>query len=113
MFRLILIPLDGTPFAERGVPTAIMLARAGRGRLLLARVHVPPPPLVAVDPVVHSVVHGAVAPDPTPLGEMARMEAAARDYLDEVTRRVAAHAGVPVDSALVSDTEPHDALHAL
>ena len=43
----ILVPLDGTPFAERAIPAAARLARLGRGSLVLARVEEPAMPMVA------------------------------------------------------------------
>jgi nucleotide-binding universal stress UspA family protein len=45
--RSVLVPLDGSPFAEQALPWALAIARAARARLRLALVHqVPyPPPL--------------------------------------------------------------------
>ncbi len=37
MFRTILVPLDGSPAAERALPLAAALARAAEGRLVLVR----------------------------------------------------------------------------
>jgi nucleotide-binding universal stress UspA family protein len=102
MFRLILVPLDGTSFAEHAVPAAAALARAGSARLLLAHAYVPPAPL--------SDVEGVVVSDPNLLREL---ESAARDYLDDVTRRVTAHAGVPVEATMVRAGVAHSAIHAL
>jgi len=43
--RSVLVPLDGSPFAEQALPWAVAIARAARARLRLALVHqVPPPP---------------------------------------------------------------------
>jgi nucleotide-binding universal stress UspA family protein len=42
--RSILLPLDGSPFAEHAVPWATALARAARARLRLILVHQPPEP---------------------------------------------------------------------
>ena len=42
MFRTILIPLDGSPFAEQALPVAIELARRSEAQLTVARVHQPP-----------------------------------------------------------------------
>jgi nucleotide-binding universal stress UspA family protein len=41
MLRSILVPLDGSPLAERAVPIACDLARRGKGSLHLVRAHVP------------------------------------------------------------------------
>jgi nucleotide-binding universal stress UspA family protein len=101
MFRQILVPLDGTPFAEQAVPTAIMLARAGRGRLLLARVFEPPPMALSDTGVPF-----------TDAATIDAMFAAARDELDAEASRVAEHAQVPVQSALVTG-DVATALHTL
>jgi nucleotide-binding universal stress UspA family protein len=92
MFGLILVPLDGTPFAERAVPTAIGLMRRVHGRLLLAHVFAEAPPVDA----------------PEPEG----IEAAAWEYLRDVAARIAARADVPVDHVLATGDVPH-ALHRL
>ena len=42
-FRSILLPLDGSPFAEHAVPWAAAIARTARARLRLALVHQSPP----------------------------------------------------------------------
>jgi nucleotide-binding universal stress UspA family protein len=45
-FQSILVPLDGSPFAEQALPLAAELAKRGGGKLLLALVHqLPPNPL--------------------------------------------------------------------
>src|SRR5688572_10569727 len=46
MFRSILVPLDGTRFAEAALPTAALLVRRARGRLHLLLAHQPTPALV-------------------------------------------------------------------
>jgi nucleotide-binding universal stress UspA family protein len=38
VYTTYLVPLDGSPFAERALPYALVLARAARGRLILLRV---------------------------------------------------------------------------
>jgi nucleotide-binding universal stress UspA family protein len=43
MIQSILVPLDGSRFAERALPTAVALAQRTGARLLLTRVHVPLP----------------------------------------------------------------------
>jgi nucleotide-binding universal stress UspA family protein len=39
VYRTILVPLDGSGFAEHALPTAVHLAAGAKARLLLARVH--------------------------------------------------------------------------
>jgi nucleotide-binding universal stress UspA family protein len=43
MFRNFVVPLDGSELAERALPYAVRLARAGQGRLMLVRVALAPP----------------------------------------------------------------------
>lgn len=41
MIRSLLVPLDGSPFAEQALPLAVALARQAGAAIHLARVHVP------------------------------------------------------------------------
>ncbi|MGI9147355.1 MAG: universal stress protein [Chloroflexota bacterium] len=43
MFRKLVVPLDGSELAERALPYAVRLARAGQGRISLVRVALAPP----------------------------------------------------------------------
>ena len=43
MYRTILVPLDGSPFAEQALPIAMHLAAGAKAPLLLVRVHQVPP----------------------------------------------------------------------
>jgi nucleotide-binding universal stress UspA family protein len=43
MFRNFVVPLDGSELAERALPYAVRLARAGQGRISLVRVALAPP----------------------------------------------------------------------
>ena len=44
-FRSIVVPLDGSPFAEQAIPAATAIARATRAKVRLVLVHrLPPPP---------------------------------------------------------------------
>jgi len=45
MFRNFVVPLDGSEWAERALPYALRLARAGQGRISLVRVALAPPPM--------------------------------------------------------------------
>jgi nucleotide-binding universal stress UspA family protein len=52
MFRTILVPLDGSPFAEHALPLALSIARRARAGLRLIRVHIPTAPIYAEGMVV-------------------------------------------------------------
>ncbi|HLZ28095.1 MAG TPA: universal stress protein [Chloroflexota bacterium] len=45
MFRKFVVPLDGSELAERALPYAVRLARAGQGRIILVRAALAPPPM--------------------------------------------------------------------
>jgi nucleotide-binding universal stress UspA family protein len=86
MIRSILVPLDGSPFAEHALPLAMTLARRAGASLHLVQVHVP---VLAID--------GATLLDDTLNSTLLERE---RDYLADVRRRVAEHVNVPVHSSL-------------
>ena len=46
MFRKLLVPLDGSDSAERALPYAVRLARAGQGGITLVQIALAQPPLV-------------------------------------------------------------------
>ncbi len=48
MFRSILVPLDGSKFAEAAVPTALRLARTSQGKLHLVSAHIPAAAIVGM-----------------------------------------------------------------
>ena len=106
MTTSILVPIDGSPFSEQALPTAVAIARRTGARLQLVRVH---------EPVFTGPPFGDMpAPDPAWDREM-RLEAEAR--LRELARRVM-KAGVeasavvvdgPVASALANYVEEVDA----
>lgn len=75
--RNILVPLDGSPFAESVLPMAIDVARRAAARLTLATVHTPAP--VAAG-------ENVILPD---AGFDDEMRADIRAYLDFVRRRIA------------------------
>lgn len=85
MYKSIMVPLDGSGFAEEALPTAIRLARAGGGRLVLARV---------VDRAAPSLLlTSALAEEAwtdTPADRAA-------DYLEEVSDRILHRTGVHSD----------------
>jgi nucleotide-binding universal stress UspA family protein len=49
MIRSVLVPLDGSDFAEQALPLAATIARACRAKVRLVTVHEPPPPSLAAD----------------------------------------------------------------
>jgi nucleotide-binding universal stress UspA family protein len=49
MIRSVLVPLDGSPFAEHALPLAVTIARQARAKLRLLTVHRPPPAPLAAD----------------------------------------------------------------
>jgi nucleotide-binding universal stress UspA family protein len=73
----VLVPLDGTPFAEQALPLARLVARRAGGALLVAHVVEPPLPV--------SEIRGAVVADPATTRELRR---AAQDYVDDVVARL-------------------------
>jgi nucleotide-binding universal stress UspA family protein len=49
VIRSVLVPLDGSPFAEQALPLAATIARAFRTKLRLVTVHAPPAPPASPD----------------------------------------------------------------
>ena len=87
--RTILLPLDGSPFAERALPLAMTLARRSGGGLRLALVHQVPPPPSTQDAVgVYVDIERAV-------------RKAERGYLRGIATRAAATLGRPVRSVIL------------
>lgn len=89
MYRSILVPLDGSTFAEHVLPLARSIARRAGAALQLALVHVP---------IAARYVDGMVIYD-EPLD--ARLKEHEREYLNEVTKRVATDLDVPVTFELI------------
>jgi nucleotide-binding universal stress UspA family protein len=91
--RGVLVPLDGSPFAEQALPWAAAIARAARARLRLVLVH--------------------QSPSPPPLDEAGRrlytrielsLLKAQRDYLAKVAGRAREEHGVQVARATLQGT---------
>jgi nucleotide-binding universal stress UspA family protein len=97
-FRSVLLPLDGSPFAERAVPWAAAIARKARARLRLALVHqVPqPPPLDAGSVRLYTKIELA-------------LRKSERDYLRRVAARVRAADPIQLATATLTG-EPAPAL---
>jgi nucleotide-binding universal stress UspA family protein len=90
MFSTILVPLDGSPFAEQALPWALSLARRSGGRVELVRGHV----LYALkDPAASWCPY-----DPAAEAKCKREE---QLYLEATARWLAAVWPVPITTALV------------
>jgi len=95
MFRCVIVPLDGTRFAEHAVPVAMALAVADDCRLILAHIDVAPLPLD--EPRVVNV------DDPTNRDEYT---AAILDYLTDVAGRISASKRVDVEWVILTGDVP-------
>ena len=91
--RSILIPLDGSPFAEHAIPWATALARAARAKLRLTLVHQPPdhPPTDPASRRLYTRIQLA-------------LRKAQRDYLRAAATRIKAEGPVRVTSATLHGT---------
>ena len=101
----VLVPLDGTRFAEQALPIARLIARRAGGDRLLAHVVEPPAPLADVG----GATAGVVLDDPRTTRELRR---AAQDYLDDVVARMTrgARARAPGSSHPPIPTDDRDTL---
>ena len=90
MFRTILVPLDGSRFAETALPTAAYLARKARGRLHLMLAHQPAGALVGVGEMV--VPSNDLDPE---------LRLRERAYVEETAARVGDVGGGPIEFQLV------------
>jgi nucleotide-binding universal stress UspA family protein len=91
MIRSILVPLDGSPFAEQALPLAAAIARACRAKLRLVLVHQPPLPPPNAD-LADLYLKADL--------EQRRAE---RAYLKQQATRLRAEASVPVVVATLDD----------
>lgn len=91
MLRRIIVPLDGSAFAETAIPAAAALARGQRGHLELVMVHSP----------------GLSGPNPTAaLAQDARIRAYEEAYLIQKARSSADAADGPVASSVLDGPVP-------
>jgi nucleotide-binding universal stress UspA family protein len=88
-YRLILVPLDGSDFAEHALPTALRLARDHGAALHIVRVYVP----------VAGVYGERAVPYDAALDRELMKQA--KDYLDGVVKRLAEVAGIRSSSVLL------------
>lgn len=96
--RTILVPLDGSPFAESALPVALGLARLAGARMRLARVHTYVPPAAA---------EGAFAFDQTADN---LLRCSAREYLQQLADRLRPTVGVELDPRLLEGAAAAEAL---
>jgi nucleotide-binding universal stress UspA family protein len=91
MIRSVLVPLDGSPFAEQALPLGVTIARACRAKLRLALVHEPPLP--------------PPSPDQADLFLIADLQRrrAERAYLKEQAARLRADGPLTVVTAVLDD----------
>ncbi len=91
MLNRIMVPLDGSEFAEFALPTAVALARrAGSTTLDLVLVHEPLVPTVAADGV------------PVPAGDFdAELRKQHEEYLRLTTQRVRSRSGITVTASIL------------
>ena len=89
MYRTILVPLDGSAFAEHALPLAVSIARRAGATLRLVRVHVPAATLYRNSDLAANLDLDALVRDEE------------RPYLDHVSGRIAQVCGLRPDVALL------------
>jgi nucleotide-binding universal stress UspA family protein len=89
MFRSILVPLDGSPASEHAVPWALSIAQQDGTAVHLARVHLPPAPIM-----VGSELASDVALD-------AAIRNVEFNYLEDLTKKLRSTTTIPIRSALL------------
>src|SRR5678815_5489468 len=94
MYDSILVPLDGSPFAEQAVAVALTIAERCHAKLTLVR---------AWDPASYRYTTELIPPF---LDPEAHDRAVAADYLETVAARLRPGATVPVDVAAVAGSAP-------
>jgi nucleotide-binding universal stress UspA family protein len=89
MYRSILVPLDGSAFAEHALPLAVSIARRAKATLQLAHVDLVPSSMYVLSrPNMESTYD-------------ARVKERAAAYLDNVVWRLSARTPVPVETVLL------------
>jgi nucleotide-binding universal stress UspA family protein len=97
MYQRIIIGLDGSETAEKALPYAVSLAEKYGGMLTLVTVAHPLSELSTVQPSL--ATQAAISQDVVARTESAREKAADRQYLDDLTARIASR-GVDVETRL-------------
>jgi nucleotide-binding universal stress UspA family protein len=99
MFGTILVPLDGSPFAEQALPWALSLARRSHSALTLVRGH-----------VLYALLEPAAAWGPYDPGKDAERRQEEQLYLDGTARWLQAATPVPITTAVVFGTDANSIL---
>src|SRR5512138_1371683 len=94
MYRPILVPLDGSPFAEQAIAVALTMAEASGAKVTLVR---------AWDPAHYRYTSELTPPIPE---AGARDKLAAADYLDSVATRLRPGTTAPINVALIGGSAP-------
>jgi nucleotide-binding universal stress UspA family protein len=94
MYRSILVPLDGSPFAEQAIAVALTMAEAAHAKVTLVR---------AWDPANYRYTSELTPPF---LDVAARDKLAAMQYLDSVAARLRQGTAVPIGVALIGGGAP-------
>jgi nucleotide-binding universal stress UspA family protein len=103
MYRVILVPLDGTDLSRHALPWALALARPARASLRL--VHV----LVPLYPTADGVIDGAFGPTTTSISTGPAEREEVRRELDGLAARLGTAAGLDVAVA-IEEGDPADAI---
>jgi nucleotide-binding universal stress UspA family protein len=101
MYHSLLVPLDGSAFAEHALPLALSLARRAGAGLRLVRVYTPLQAMYAPD----GLFFDAELDDRLKLGQ--------QEYLDGLVARLAAASGVPVTPVLLEGQDVATSVRAV
>jgi nucleotide-binding universal stress UspA family protein len=98
MYRSLLVPLDGSAFAEHALPLALSVARRAGASIDLVKVHIP--------------FTMAYADSPSPFSDQVEDKVTAQEwaYLDAMTKRIRAASALSVTSVLLESEVPSETL---
>ena len=106
LFKHVLIPLDGSALAADIFPTASAIAQAGQAKITLLRVLAPVPLVTTMEATV-PVAYAPVVPDEIATRHLASEVSA---ELDEIARRLKDQAKLTVNSEVIVDERPAQAV---